>query len=197
MSAEYIYNGNVIDFEASGLSSESYPIEVGLVLQDGTIYHSLIRPIESWKHWSDKAEKIHGIRKSDIQRYGKNVTHVCLELNRICGRQTLFSDCWVKDSDWVNKLFEAGAVERTFRLSPIEYCVPDSGLENWGYEKRDVAKEEEMPMHRALSDAYVIKVLMDRKIFGDDSRSTIVEVDDFTSPFVIKTSTHHPIRYIA
>lgn len=186
MSAQHIYNGNVIDFEASGFSPDSYPIEVGLVLDDGTIYHSLISPADEWSHWSSTAEKCHGIRRKDAKKFGKKVAQVCLELNEICGNQTLFSDCWVRDSDWLSKLFLACGIKPTFYISPIEYCLNDSQLENWGHKKQEVAKEENMPIHRAMSDAYIIRVLMDRLVLGE-GRNTIVEIDDVCSPIFIHT----------
>lgn len=58
----------VIDFEASGLGSDSYPIEVGVALAraPGAVVESwstLIRPHPTWAgaKWDGKAERVHGI----------------------------------------------------------------------------------------------------------------------------------------
>ena len=58
MSVDMIFNGHVIDIEASGLGAGSYPIEVGIVLANGFTYDSLIARPGFWTHWDEEAEKI-------------------------------------------------------------------------------------------------------------------------------------------
>ena len=43
---------SIIDLEASGFGSSSYPIEVGIVLPNGQTYCSLIVPEPDWRHSS-------------------------------------------------------------------------------------------------------------------------------------------------
>ena len=166
MGAEYVYNGNVIDFEASGLSAASYPIEVGLMLDDRRLYHTLIRPEPSWTHWCSAAAQTHGIHRSELLKFGKPVTQVCYELNQICQGLTLFSDCWVKDSEWLTRLFTAGGIEPSFYTSPIEYCIGEDDLMRWSESKNEMASREKLLQHRALADAYLIKLLLDQKVLG-------------------------------
>ena len=54
----------IIDIEASGFGRGSYPIEVGFALPDRTSYSFLIKPAQSWTHWSEDAEKSTACRAS-------------------------------------------------------------------------------------------------------------------------------------
>jgi hypothetical protein len=45
----------IIDVEASGFGSLSYPIEVGVVDQTGIRFCSLIKPQNDWIHWDEQA----------------------------------------------------------------------------------------------------------------------------------------------
>ena len=47
-----------LDFEASSLSDDSYPIEVGWVFEDGRTEAHLIRPAPAWTDWDPAAEAI-------------------------------------------------------------------------------------------------------------------------------------------
>lgn len=59
----------VIDFEASSLDENSYPIEVGVaIVRDGalTSWSSLIRPTPEWRSrdaWSRSSERVHQISR--------------------------------------------------------------------------------------------------------------------------------------
>ena len=53
----------IIDVEASGFGSLSYPIEVGLVLQDGSSFCSLIVPEPEWQYWDDGSKKLPAISR--------------------------------------------------------------------------------------------------------------------------------------
>ena len=105
MTKSKLYSGNVIDFEASGFGAESYPIEVGVVLESGKAYHSLIKPCSHWTHWTQEAQNTHRISRLELERDGKSIYEVCQDLNNLCGQSRLFSDCWVLDSQWMNTLF--------------------------------------------------------------------------------------------
>ena len=53
----------IIDVEASGFGSDSYPIEVGLALEPGERFCTLIRPLDHWDHWDEQAESVHKISR--------------------------------------------------------------------------------------------------------------------------------------
>jgi len=47
----------IIDLEASGLGKQSYPIEVGYILDDGKSFCSLILPADGWDRWMKTGKK--------------------------------------------------------------------------------------------------------------------------------------------
>ena len=47
----------IIDVEASGFGGASYPIEIGVALDDGHKYCALILPEPEWTHWDAAAER--------------------------------------------------------------------------------------------------------------------------------------------
>lgn len=83
----------VIDFEASSLDEDSYPIEVGLALwpaPDAPIlgWSALIHPAGNWVrrgHWSPASAKVHGIRGSDLLAHGRSPERVASALNEALG----------------------------------------------------------------------------------------------------------------
>ena len=70
----------IIDVEASGFSSHSYPIEVGVIRSDGARFCRLIRPYPQWSHWDKKAEALHGLSRDHLQKWGNDGRDVCLAL---------------------------------------------------------------------------------------------------------------------
>ena len=66
-------NPIIIDVEASGFGGMSYPIEVGVALDDDTKYCSLIFPAPEWQHWDEDAEKVHRIARDILETYGNPI----------------------------------------------------------------------------------------------------------------------------
>lgn len=162
MNTTKVFNGNVIDLEASGLDSQSYPIEVGVVLADGTTYEALLKPASHWQSWDREAEELHGISREQLEAEGRNLAEVCLDLNILSAGKTLYSDCWAFDSSWLNKLFTEAGVIPEFRCSPIEFIVQEQHLMNWAGYKRDFIKATNIQPHRALNDAIIISETLER-----------------------------------
>ena len=147
---------NVLDVEASGLGSNSYPIEVGIVLADGTEYQSIIKPAPDWQHWSEDAEIMHGLSRDYIEANGQPIRQVCSELNNLCRNETLYTDCWVYDLPWVLKLFEQAGMYPAFKCMPIESVLNESQITNWVEHKSKIGACSDLKPHRALNDARVI-----------------------------------------
>jgi hypothetical protein len=61
---------NIIDVEASGLGSLSYPIEVGISMANGKKYCSLIQPEPGWVHWDESAEAVHHLTREQLRVHG-------------------------------------------------------------------------------------------------------------------------------
>ena len=147
----------IIDIEASGFGSASYPIEIGVVKYNGERYCALIKPAADWEHWCDKAEKIHGISRMLIEDRGKCPRLICEELNIFLQETTAYGDAWTHDSPWLTNLFFVGRVKRAFHLSPIENIATEEQLLLWDATKIRMQHELDIKRHRASGDAYLIQ----------------------------------------
>ena len=86
-----------IDFEASSLREDSYPIAVAWNLPNGHIRRFLISPlgVEGWSDWSEESEQIHGIDRLRLITNGWEPDYVYEEMQHdlrdqiICRRPEL------------------------------------------------------------------------------------------------------------
>ena len=76
----------ILDIEASGFGSGSYPIEIGFSGRHGEGWCSLIRPEAEWTHWDLDAARVHGIPREVLIERGN--------YGAICGRTTQFFSRW-------------------------------------------------------------------------------------------------------
>lgn len=134
-----------IDFEASGIAPDSYPIEVAVVFPGGE-YQTLIQPAKYWDHWSYDAQDMHQITLEQLILEGTPPLAVAQAMNRLFDGKTLCSDN-PADCFWLDVLYEAAGIDPTFEVKPIEAFVG-----------REAASEilKRLPMrksHRALEDA--------------------------------------------
>lgn len=99
-----------IDFEASSLSAQSYPIEVAWTLDNGSIESHLISPegIDGWTDWDVNAQKVHGITREDLIKHGRAPSWVCHRIKEYVIGKTLYSDYPPYDRMWLAKLLSIG-----------------------------------------------------------------------------------------
>lgn len=147
----------IIDIEASGFGSLSYPIEVGAVLHDGRRFSSLIKPFEDWTHWCSKAENIHNIHRELLAERGRPGAEVARNLNDFLGTTQAYTDAWVVDKPWIDKLFYRAGLRPSFQLSPIEGLMDEAQIERWDKVKAEVVAHLQLPRHRASTDALIIQ----------------------------------------
>lgn len=166
MTSQQFFNGNIIDLEASGFNTESYPIEIGLVLGNGTSFEVVIKPDEKWTHWCEQAQEVHGLSRKYLNNFGHEVRPVCEALNDICKGQTLYTDAWVWDSLWLRRLYETAGMQATFTCSPLEYFLTEHHLEHWMEYKSAYSTQMKLPLHRALNDAKLIARIMSDEGLG-------------------------------
>lgn len=148
---------DILDFEASGFGPDSYPVEVGFSLVSGERFCSLIRPHESWNYWDFRAEAIHGISRGLLLTRGNDVRQVCRELNQRLQGRTLYSDAWVVDKDWCNRLFEAAGMLPSFHLSALENVQSECQYLIWDEVRDKLLQDAQMHRHRASADAEFIQ----------------------------------------
>lgn len=147
----------IIDVEASGFGGFSYPIEVGVVLEDGKKFCSLIAPYPEWTHWDEEAEKIHRVSRNTLKKNGKCIREVTETLNEfLCGK-TVYTDAWVVDKPWLITLFHASGMSMNFETSPLEMILSEGQMEIWHETKDKVINKLGLNRHRASNDALIIQ----------------------------------------
>ena len=152
-----LFKPNILDIEASGFGNESYPIEVGVVLNTGQKYCALIKPADNWTYWDQKAEQVHGLSLDDLRTYGKSIHTVASELNKFLESKTVYSDGWVVDKPWLFRLFYQAGLEPSFLLSSLEYILKEPQMAIWTETNRQVIAELALTRHRASTDALIIQ----------------------------------------
>jgi hypothetical protein len=150
-------NPIIIDVEASGFGGMSYPIEVGVALDDDTKYCSLILPAPEWDHWDSDAEKVHRIARDILETYGKPVQEVAANLNELLEGETLYTDGWVVDKPWLTTLFHKAQMHMNFSVSPLEMILSEQQMERWHDTKGRILAEVMKHRHRASFDAWIIQ----------------------------------------
>ncbi|PCJ42377.1 MAG: hypothetical protein COA99_08275 [Moraxellaceae bacterium] len=149
----------VLDLEASGFGRGSYPIEVGLAMDDAhahLIAH-LIKPFDHWTHWQESAENIHGIPRDQLLLEGKDPSYVADELNSLLRGKTVYSDGWGVDRSWLALLFHETGIYQGFKMDSIFSLLSEDQLENWNDNKAKVLELTGMQLHRAGTDALIIQ----------------------------------------
>ena len=147
----------IIDVEASGFGRGSYPIEVGLVLPDGTPHCFLIAPERAWTGWDPEAEKVHGISRETLTAYGRPVPEVAWRLNALLDGKTVYSDAWSFDMSWMGKLYEAAHETQRFRIASLHGLVEHQRLARWDRTRDQVVHDLALKRHRASGDARILQ----------------------------------------
>jgi hypothetical protein len=150
-------NPYIIDVEASGFGSASYPIEIGVALDDGRKFCTLILPAPDWTHWDDEAEKVHKVTRDILKTYGRPIQEVADQLNEMLAGMTLYSDGWVVDKPWLTTLFHAAGRPMKFSVSPLEMILSEKQMAAWHETKNKVSIEMNLTRHRASNDAWIIQ----------------------------------------
>ncbi len=147
----------IVDVEASGFGSRSYPIEIGLALEADTRYCSLILPSRDWTHWDRAAEKTHGITRSILATHGAPMVKVALDLNCLLSGGTVYTDGWAVDKPWITRLFAEAGVRQAFKVSSLERLLTEPQMEIWHTTKKQVIESLDQTRHRASVDAFIVQ----------------------------------------
>jgi hypothetical protein len=147
----------IIDFEASGFGRTSYPIEVGLVDEEGRSWCSLIQPEEGWRHWDESAVDLHGISRDSLVEHGLSCAEVADHLNKALRGKTAYCDGWAHDFVWMSHLFEAAGRTPLFKLEDLRLILSPRQQEQWHEVKDEVVRDSDLSRHRASNDARLIQ----------------------------------------
>ena len=149
----------LLDIEASGFGRGSYPIEVGLARADGSVCAFLIQPQNEWTHWDPKAELLHGISRSRLEREGYPAIEVARWLNdELAEIGIAYSDSWGYDSTWLSLLFHHAGMLPRFRLEALRRLLDEEQLNCWAELKEAVIAEGGIQRHRAGDDARLLQL---------------------------------------
>ena len=148
----------IIDIEASGFGRGSYPIEVGVALENRETLSFLIHPAPHWQHWDIAAEQVHGIARERLFDEGETPRQVAQQLNTLLRGKILYSDAWGFDSSWLGKLFDEAGIVQRFRVETINKLLSETQMEHWNRIKDQVWNERGVSTrHRAASDVTVLQ----------------------------------------
>jgi len=139
-----------IDLEASGLASDSYPIEIAWACTEtGRSDSFLINPASApgWTYWDEFAEELHGIEPELLQQEGIDVGAACERLNRALEGEQVISDAFDYDGFWLRRLYRAAGVQPAFRLVGLDAVL--SGEQRIQYQ---FIARTQFRRHRAMRD---------------------------------------------
>jgi hypothetical protein len=157
-----------MDFEASSLRKNGFPIEVAWVFEDGDGEGHLIRPAPDWRDWDEAAEAIHGISRAKLGEEGEPVENVGRRMIEMLGGHDLYASAPSWDGKWLSLLLRAAGLPRhALRLRDTELAQRESARERLsgllGGEAlrgqvdslvaRALAEDTSPVRHRALDDA--------------------------------------------
>jgi hypothetical protein len=157
-----------LDFEASSLGADSYPIEVGWVMEDGSAEDHLIRPAAAWTDWDPTAEAIHGLSREVLLARGEPHEDVARRMMQVLTAHEVFASAPSWDGKWLSVLLRAAGYPRhALRLRDTEEADLETAAEILapGRETGEVAvaairilretreRLARPPAHRALADA--------------------------------------------
>ena len=116
-----------LDFEASSLSDESYPIEVAWVFEDGVSETHLIRPAPLWTDWDPQAALTHGYSRAALLADGEPHLAVARRLVESLTGHALFASAPSWDGKWLSVLLRsAGFPRHLLRLQDTEVAQAET-----------------------------------------------------------------------
>jgi hypothetical protein len=160
-----------LDFEASSLGKEGYPIEVAWVFASGGEESHLIRPAPSWTDWDPESEATHHLTREQLISEGTPHDEVAKRMLDVLSGHALYATAPSWDGQWLSRLLRgAGLPRHALRLQDTdvaheeviirilqEASVSEGERANLAKhllaEARRKDEAEGDPAHRALADA--------------------------------------------
>lgn len=160
-----------LDFEASSLGKESYPIEVGWIFASGGEESHLIRPAPSWTDWSTESEATHRLTRDQLLAEGTPHDEVARRMLDVLSGHVLHATAPSWDGQWLSKLLRsAGLPRHALRLQDTDVAheeaiiriLQDAGRpeSEWAAHAKEIIGQARLkdeaegdPDHRALADA--------------------------------------------
>jgi len=123
-----LYNQSmyIIDFEASGLGKESYPIEVGWGDGRHPATSFLLNPkaMDGWTDWDPRSLEFHHIPREKLIKEGKNPKRIAEIMIKELAGKTLYSDEPRYDNMWKDRLLkDAGYDPGLIKIKNLKYFL--------------------------------------------------------------------------
>lgn len=158
-----------LDFEASSLGDDSYPIEVAWAAEDGSSEQHLIRPATVWTDWDATAQRVHGITREKLLAEGQPHEAVARRALEALAPHDVYVTAPSWDGKWMSVLLRsAGLPRHALRLkdadeahlraamTAIGSALPGgeaTGAALWLIAEARRQTTAQPPAHRALADA--------------------------------------------
>jgi hypothetical protein len=116
----------IIDFEASGLGRESYPIEVAWGDGKHPVTSFLLNPgsMNGWTDWDPRSSEFHGIPRDELIKKGENPKRVAERMVKELAGKTLYSDEPRYDIMWKDRLLkDSGYDPGLIRIKNLKYFL--------------------------------------------------------------------------
>lgn len=159
MQRAFAWPIQTLDFEASGLGPDIYPIEVGVARWHGPgtairVWSSLISPTREWRSrltWRPESVAVHGISLSSLEDE-PGPAEVMEALNRLCPLGSMvFCDGGDHDKGWMQRLADAAGKPPYTLIGSWRHIV--SNLDEAGYDRMMAYGADHVDVHRAGPDA--------------------------------------------
>jgi len=115
-----------LDFEASSLSKDSYPIEVAWSKNSNTIESHLINinkyPL-TYTDWNESAESLHGLSRNYLNEYGEEPRLVASKMLKDLDGHIVYTTAPKHDEFWCNRLFYAVNIHHRIEFRHIESLI--------------------------------------------------------------------------
>lgn len=160
-----------LDFEASSLNKEGYPVEVAWVFASGGEESYLIRPAPTWTDWAAESEATHHLPREKLVADGVPHDEVANRMLTALAGYALYATAPSWDGQWLSRLLRgAGLPRHALRVQDSDIAHENAIIEALKAahipeaEQARIAKDilsqarlkddaKGEPAHRALADA--------------------------------------------
>jgi hypothetical protein len=150
-----------LDFEASSLDDESWPVEVGYAASDGAEDGFLVARHRDWsmEHWDRNSANLHGISLADLDESGISAAAAVDRLAAKLSNTIVVSDAPAFENHWLRRMSTAAGKPTPFVVQDWEEYLPAGQTHEERAALFSVEREKEGVRHRALPDARVMRAV--------------------------------------
>lgn len=150
-----------LDFEASSLDANSWPIEVGYAAACGAEDDFLLSRHGDWsmEYWDRNSANLHGISPADLAEFGIDATAALERLAEKLGGAMVVSDAPEFENHWLRRISAAAGRPAPFTVKDWVDVLPSGQSEAERQKLLADARKREGVRHRAGADARVMRAV--------------------------------------